>query len=213
MIIKNLNFEEVYSILFRINFLFLKKEIMLNYILISSQKKFFLILLLFFSITVCTSQNYSEDENNDNIEAELEDNNLPINVPIVFNLLGIDNTTNSISDNINGNSVFLQQIGDFNNVNVAVIANSSDIGIVQNGNANNTFLDYQVNTVFTDILQNGNDNNIIDFVTNPQEDISLELQQQGNYLSFERYGSNNLTRSLKFTQTEASPTIIIRSFN
>ena len=190
----------------------LKKRIMSNDILNTRQQKLLLIFLFFFSITICSAQNYSEDENDDDLETELTNNSIPANIP-VFNLLGIDNSLNPATQNIEGNSVLLRQIGDFNNVNVAVVSTSSDINIVQNGDANDTFLDYRVNSVFTDIIQNGNDNNVIDFVTNPQENISLDLQQEGNYLSFERYGSNNLTRSLKFTQTEASPTIIIRSFN
>ena len=185
---------------------------MSNDILNTRQQKLLLIFLFFFSITICSAQNYSEDENDDDLETELTNNSIPANIP-VFNLLGIDNSLNPATQNIEGNSVLLRQIGDFNNVNVAVVSTSSDINIVQNGDANDTFLDYRVNSVFTDIIQNGNDNNVIDFVTNPQENISLDLQQEGNYLSFERYGSNNLTRSLKFTQTEASPTIIIRSFN
>lgn len=180
----------------------------MNDIITSSQQKLFLILLFCFSVIICNAQNYSEDESDDNLETELTNNAIP-----VFDLLGIDNSINSINQNIEGNSIFLRQIGDFNNVNVSVRSTSSDINIVQNGSTNDTFLQYQVNSAFTDILQNGNDNNITDFVINPQEDISLDLQQQGNYLTFERYGSNSLTRSLKFTQTEASPTIIIRSFN
>lgn len=185
---------------------------MMNTIRTTSQQKLFLMLLFYFSITICNAQNYSEDEDDD-LDTELVNNAIPVNTPPIFNLLGIDNSSNFATQNIEGNSVLLRQIGDFNNVNIAVVSTSSDINIVQNGNANDTFLDYRVNSVFTDIIQNGNDNNVIDFVTNPQEDISLDLQQQGNYLTFERYGSNNLTRSLKFTQTTASPTIIIRSFN
>jgi len=135
------------------------------------------------------------------------------NATTIFNALGIDNIPNPLNENLIGSQVFLQQIGDFNDVNISVSAAASDISVVQNGNLNNTFLNYQVQTVITDIIQNGDGNVLSDFVIDPQENISLEVQQQGNFLTFERFGSNELTKSLRFIQTEASPSIIVRSFN
>ena len=44
-------------------------------------------------------------------------------------------------------------------------------------------------------------------------EISLNLIQNGDNLKFDKFGSNSITKNIKFTQTEASPTIIIRSFN
>jgi hypothetical protein len=49
-------------------------------------------------------------------------------------------------------------------------------------------------------------------VNDPNADISLELEQNGdNY--FERNGVNEITKSLKFKQNEGSPDLIIRSSN
>lgn len=176
-----------------------------------SLKLFFLFLLgtAFSGI----AQTFEEEEDTTMIEADLDGQVSGENATAVLNGIGISTAPNPANASLTGSSVFLQQIGDFNNAAIAVRANASDIQVVQNGNENNTFLDYQVNTVITNVLQNGDGNILSDFVTDPAQDISLDVEQQGNYLTFERFGSNELTRSLKFTQTEASPTIIVRSFN
>ena len=63
-----------------------------------------------------------------------------------------------------------------------------------------------------DLTQNGDNNLIKDYVYDSSEDIYLNLQQDGDNLTFDKFGSNELTKSLQFRQTEASPKIIIRSF-
>ena len=179
--------------------------------------RYALIVLFIGTTSLSFSQTYTDDEEiEQTVDVEVNSSDTDIeenNATVVFDALGIDNSPNPLNGTLQGSKVFLQQIGDLNNANVSVIANSSDISIVQNGNLNNTFLDYQVRTVITDIIQNGDGNVLSDFVNNPLEDISLNIEQQGNYLSFERFGSNELTKSLKFIQTEASPSIIVRSFN
>lgn len=126
--------------------------------------------------------------------------------------LGIVTTPNAKNTLIEGNSVYVRQIGDFNTARIATNTNASEINLLQNGNNNDTNLDYTANTAVADLIQNGNSNRIRDFVNNPNADISLDLVQDGSYLNFEREGVNELTKSLKFRQTEASPTIIVRSF-
>lgn len=156
------------------------------------------------------AQTYADDDEEKDENEELA----KINAfsPEVFRSLGIDNSPNPRNAQISGNTVFLQQIGDFNRAAVVAITDASEIKIAQNGDENFTFLGYRTRTAVTDILQNGISNDIIDFVYNPGADISLDLVQDGNDLYFERFGSNSITESLKFRQTEASPTVIIRSF-
>lgn len=122
------------------------------------------------------------------------------------------NTAQSRASEVQGRSVILSQIGDDNTTKIAVSAQSSDIRIKQNGNDNDVNLTYQAKSVFTDLKQNGNNNFISDYAINPDQDISLDLQQNGSNLNFERFGTNELSKNIKFTQSAASPTIIIRSF-
>lgn len=175
------------------------------------QLNFFILFLIGASIGV-TAQTF-EEENTTVVEASLENQVSEENVTAILNGIGINTAPNPANTTLTGSSVFLQQIGDFNNAEISVRANASEIQVLQNGDANTTFLDYQVNTVITNVIQNGDGNVLTDFVTDPSQDISLDIQQQGNYLTFERFGSNELTRSLRFIQTEASPSIIVRSFN
>lgn len=130
----------------------------------------------------------------------------------ILSTLGIDTSVNLRNQQITGNSIFLTQIGDLNVVAINSNTNSSEIQLTQRGNFNFTGLDYRANTVVTSITQNGNFNLVRDFVNNPEANVSLDLQQNGNNLTFERFGTNSLTQSMRFVQTEASPTIIIRSY-
>lgn len=132
--------------------------------------------------------------------------------PFTLASLGINTTTNPRSATLEGNSVFVRQVGDYNQTDISTTTNSSEINLLQNGNSNFTKLDYTANTAIADLIQNGNNNVINDFALNPTADISLDLIQDGNNLSFIRDGVNDLTKSIKFRQSEASPTLIVRSF-
>ena len=162
------------------------------------------VFLLAFSDTF--GQTYTEDE------VEQEEVQRIITTQEELNLLGIINTPNPKNQRLQGNQVFLRQVGDFNRTTVLNNTEASEIKILQNGDHNLTGLFYVAKTAYADLLQNGDFNTIKDFSFNPASDISLELQQQGDGLYFERFGTNSITESLKFRQTQASPTIIIRSF-
>jgi len=164
-------------------------------------------LLAFGFISV--AQTYSE------VEVTDEENNTLIQeiTPQVFAALGIDNSTNPENANLQGNSVFIRQVGEFNRTDIKIASNASNINLGQNGDDNLISLEYTVNTAIATLRQNGNGHIIRDFVLDQNADVSLDLEQTGNGFYFERYGSNSITESLKFKQTEASPVIIIRSFN
>ncbi|WP_133240829.1 hypothetical protein [Marixanthomonas spongiae] len=131
--------------------------------------------------------------------------------PELFKSLGIDNSPNPKNATLTDNTVFIRQIGEGNRAAINTDTNASEINLVQNGVQNGADLDYTANTIFTDVRQNGNYNFVKDFVYDRNVDAALELTQEGgNY--FERFGTNDLTKSLKFKQTENSPDIIIRSY-
>ena len=169
--------------------------------------KFIYVLILLFLMTqLSLGQTYSSEEESTNEAVTLNGTTVSESV---FNSFF---NTSITSMPVQGSAVFLNQIGKKNKAKVKVSARASDINIQQNGNYNFTDLEYKVNTVISNLVQNGNSNSIKDYVYNGEDDISLQLQQEGDHLYFERFGSNELTKSLIFRQTEASPTIIIRSF-
>ncbi len=161
-------------------------------------------------IPTVSGQTYKQEENNANGDKNIIQGE-KVSPEMLANL-GIMTTPNPKNALIQGNSVYLRQIGDFNTTRIVTNTNSSEINLLQNGDYNDTNLDYTANTAVADLIQNGNNNRIRDFANNPDADISLDLIQDGSYLNFEREGVNELTKSLKFRQTEASPTIIVRSF-
>lgn len=162
---------------------------------------FILGLMSCFTITAQTYNNVEEDAETVVVSNQILD---------AFSSLGIDNAHNP-NLNIQGNAVFLQQIGQLNQANVFVRSSFSDINLVQDGDNNLIDLNYDVNQVFTQITQDGDFNIVRDIAIAPGEDVFLDLEQLGDNLQFERQGVNSITNSLQFKQTAASPRIIVRS--
>ncbi|MEW7280678.1 hypothetical protein ABW636_18975 [Aquimarina sp. 2201CG1-2-11] len=116
-------------------------------------------------------------------------------------------TTSSI-----GNMVYIQQIGTGNLVTSNSTSEFSNINIVQNGDYNKVEIDEHAKEVEKTILQTGTNNSVTDFSFNADISTKLELTQEGNNLIFEKFGSNELSKNLKFKMSGESRTIIIRSF-
>ena len=163
----------------------------------------FAILASFFLMPAVWSQTYKGDGNDKVVSGQNVSPEFLANMGII--------APNPKNATVQGNSVYVQQVGSYNTTQIQTRTNASEINLLQNGDSNDTNLDYTANTAVADIIQKGNNNRIKDFVNNPDADISLDLIQDGNYLNFEREGVTELTKSLKFRQTEASPTIIVRS--
>ncbi|TYB80323.1 hypothetical protein ES677_03025 [Bizionia gelidisalsuginis] len=160
-----------------------------------------------FQISFC--QNYNkENTESETTVTKLNGENVS---PEIFSSF-FTTTVNPKLSIVQGNSVFVTQIGAYNTIAADVTSNASEIRIAQNGDLNKVQLDYEVNKVVADLKQIGNNNNIKDYVLDRNAEISLDLIQNGDNLKFERFGSNEITKNIKFTQTDASPTIIIRSF-
>lgn len=169
-------------------------------------------ILFFLLMTLsqfANAQTYVNQNTSSSGEILLKNDNL---TQAALNGLGILNNPNPRNLEIIGNEVFLRQIGDFNNADIKTITASSEIVINQLGANNWATVDYEVNTAIANFVQSGDFNTIHDYVISPEADISLELTQEGNGKYFERNGINNLTKSLKFTQTDATPILIINSY-
>ncbi|MAM28215.1 MAG: hypothetical protein CMC13_04265 [Flavobacteriaceae bacterium] len=184
---------------------------------VTIMKRLGLLITLFCFTQLGISQTYIGSNTNNtvpkaqDIEDEIVIDNEKV-TPEFLSALGIGTTPNPRNATIEGNQVFLNQIGDYNEAQVRTRTKASEINIEQRGNSNFSSLNYTANTAIADILQNGNNNQLKDFVNKPGEDISIDLIQEGNSLNFERNGANNLTRSIQFRQTESTPNLIIRSF-
>jgi len=170
------------------------------------------VLCFLFLSNLLIGQTFEDDSDIEEVDGEEIIINSDTISPEIFAGLGFDTTPNPRSQTIQGNSVFVQQIGELNSAAILTNTQASEINLLQQGNSNLTVLDYNALTAITIVSQLGDFNLVTDFINNPTENVSLDLIQQGDNLTFERFGSNSITRSLRFIQTEASPTIIIRSF-
>lgn len=110
------------------------------------------------------------------------------------------------------NKVFIQQIGVNNKANTIVFSETSTIKLTQKGNDNLIEINEMSKDIDKTITQIGNDNSVIEFSFDPMLSTKTELIQEGNHLIFEKYGSNELSKSLKFKMSGDSKTIIVRSF-
>ena len=169
------------------------------------------VILLCFSSQLSWSQTYSSDVNSENSEASTTVNGQEFSQSQFASFF--DTTPNTRLESIQSNSLVIEQVGSNNNVSAKVATRASDINVYKNGLNNNIGLTYKVDAVVATLEQNGNENTILDYVIDPSAKVSLELKQNGNNLTFDKFGTNNITKNIKFNQTEASPTIIIRSFN
>lgn len=114
--------------------------------------------------------------------------------------------------NFQNNEVFIQQIGNGNNINSQVSAEKRTLNYTQLGDYNSINVKVNAEKIQQNIIQNGNANNVFDFSNAPSQEVSLNLSQNGNNLHFERYGSNSIGDKLEFNMTGNSKSIIIRNF-
>tara|TARA_A100000171_G_scaffold30980_1_gene29275 strand:+ start:1466 stop:1999 length:534 start_codon:yes stop_codon:yes gene_type:complete len=154
------------------------------------------------------AQTYSEEKTVE--EQVVEGNNLN---STYLQSLGVSGANDPRSRNVQGNSVFLTQIGEANTLSVTTSTVASDINVTQDGDNNFASMTYVANTAVANLVQRGNSNQFTDFVNNRNLDVTLDLVQDGNNLKFQREGVNDLTKSINFKQTEGTPNLIIRSFN
>ena len=166
-------------------------------------------ILLFFIVLVSTA--YGQDIKNEN-ESLITDQDKFIAISQVDNFLLNSNVANQSALQSGVNSVFIQQIGSDNFIFSNIVSESSNINIVQKGNQNSVEIDETALQIEKMITQTGNNNSVIDFSFNPDVSTNLELIQEGNNLTFERFGSNELSNNLRFRMSGEARTIIVRSF-
>ncbi|WP_298543448.1 hypothetical protein [uncultured Aquimarina sp.] len=161
-------------------------------------------ILLFFGNTY--AQN-TENQEESLVESESQERFITLNQ--LQNNAAVQVARETMTGN---NTVFIQQIGTGNKVLSNITAQSSDIRLSQNGEQNLIDINETSKEIEKFITQNGNNNTVTDFSFNSDISTSLELLQEGDNLSFEKFGSNELSKNLKFKMTGNARTIIVRSF-
>lgn len=111
------------------------------------------------------------------------------------------------------NSSMIQQIGVDNVINNSTISNNSQFQYIQNGNNNLINSVNTIDNVNETVIQNGNNNRLINFSFGSVNEANLNVIQNGNNLTFEKFGTNELSNNLQFNIQGSARTITVRSFN
>ncbi len=164
---------------------------------------FFIVVLSVFTLESIYAQNIDNEE-----EVSIENEDRFISISQIENL----SITSLQGSHTGGNSIFIKQIGEENTVLYTGVGQSSDIRISQKGERNLIDINEAAREVEKNIIQLGSDNTVVDFSFNADISTNLEIIQEGDQHYFERFGTNELSKNLKFKMTGNARTIIVRSF-
>ncbi len=112
-----------------------------------------------------------------------------------------------------GSSVFINQIGSNNDVEIRVNAPSSFVNVLQNGFSNEMLIDITALDITQNITQNGESNRYYNFSNNPAAVQNMEVLQNGINQDITVFGSNSLSENLKIYMQGSDRSIIVRNFN
>lgn len=166
-----------------------------------ANKQVMLLLVLLISVVYSYAQ---EDETDD--------------LALTFN--GKQNSLNLLSSMTNNplqetvpfnssNSVFIQQIGQGNEIASAIKSNNSNVVLNQFGNENYIYLDKNAAQINQLVMQNGNNNSVVDFNLFSNNTINSNFSQLGNNLNIISIGANSISKELTINQTGNSGSVII----
>lgn len=174
--------------------------------LIKIKMKKILVLICFFGFLNSFAQTTEENNYSSEVfESEQEGLNLLSN----YNLTPV-NPESQATYNID-NSILIEQVGYNNNIYSKTQSQSSDITLIQNGNYNDINLNVNAPRIDTAIFQNGDNNKAVDNIYYYNSDVSLNLIQNGDNLTFNRIGVNSLTSKIQFVQEGSFKTITVIS--
>ena len=109
-------------------------------------------------------------------------------------------------------SVFLNQIGQFNEANINSNSRSSSYLINQTGMSNSIY-QYKIATVLNERMdQLGNNNKVFEIANNFVEKTDSKINQQGNNLRLEKYGNNDIGANMEINMKGNYRTVIVRNY-
>lgn len=129
-------------------------------------------------------------------------------------LSSFNNNQLNLSDNASinqKNAVFIQQIGNFNQVISQTQSQSSNLELMQNGDFNNITLKVNAPDINARVIQNGDNNSVLDYIYYSNLDVKLNAVQNGNNLTINRIGVNSLSNKLQLVQEGSFKTITVIS--
>lgn len=110
------------------------------------------------------------------------------------------------------NTIRVQQVGDYNSANSLTRSNSSDIQLTQIGNRNEISLAIYANKISEDVLQIGDNHSFTDFSINPTNLHSTNVLQYGTNQNLIKIGGqNSISDKMMISMKGRNQTVIIRN--
>ncbi|MDP2686588.1 MAG: hypothetical protein Q8O62_05165 [Aequorivita sp.] len=109
------------------------------------------------------------------------------------------------------NDVYVQQIGNENNVVSNTRAIYSNISLFQKGNNNEVLLDITAGAIKENVLQTGINNSVIDLNTKGSLMHTVAVFQKGANQNLIMLGSNSISNSMIISMQGKNQTIIVRN--
>ena len=124
----------------------------------------------------------------------------------------VSQSASNTQNQVQGNLISIDQIGDANQVFIEAQADLSLINVSQRGENNTLYAEIDANQINQTVLQEGDNHNFTDFSTNSRIH-NLEVVQQGNNQNLILYGGNGLSENMKIRMEGTTQSLVIRNFN
>ena len=111
------------------------------------------------------------------------------------------------------NFIYIEQIGNYNQINSTTRSTKSNINLFQNGNYNTIDLNIHAFEIDEFVLQRGNHNNFTDLSTHWTKFHSGAVIQYGNEQNLIWFGDNSISEKIRIKMTGTDNTMIIRNYN
>lgn len=168
---------------------------------------FFLVFVLLWNVQLFSQEDPTSYNNNLEVQKKSNFHDL-----VLYSDGGKSSNLN-VNQQLKINQIFIQQIGENNIVNSSITSQEGNLDIIQLGNNNFTSLETTVNRIEGAILQYGNDNFSLTSVNDPNRDLFLNVNMNGNGHHLESYGVNAIGNKLSIEMTGESQAIIVKNFN
>jgi len=115
---------------------------------------------------------------------------------------------------LNGtNSIYVEQIGSQNQLEVRSRTDTGNINLIQNGSNNITRIDVTTLSISDNIQQFGGNHFFAEYTNTPNLNMQRTINQTGNGQNLMIHGNNSLSDKMRLSMAGNSNTIIIRNFN
>ena len=128
-----------------------------------------------------------------------------------LSILASQRTTPSNSLVATTNAVYIQQVGNNNNVISNTRSSQSNINLFQRGNNNEVGINVTAGIIDENVIQNGNNNSFFDFSPNTTMFHRAAVYQSGTNQNLLWYGNNSISEKLMVRMNGNNQTVIIRN--